>query len=164
MTTGVEIIAEERRQQIVKHHITPDVDAQFNSQRTEMSGLYPLIVGALGLLDPDYRWVPAHWNRDKLEHMREKQGVERLAIAGALIAAEIDRIRYVEFGAEPAGETPPITERENRRALEFALWIGKNGYNMISENLWVRETDPIQNEYTTEELFTKFLNYITGNE
>ncbi len=40
--------------------------------------------------------IPAGWDKQIWEHMLKKKHKQRLIIAGALIAAEIDRITAVE--------------------------------------------------------------------
>jgi hypothetical protein len=37
-----------------------------------------------------------HWDKKRLEHMRSKPYKERLIIAGAFIAAEIDRVQFMD--------------------------------------------------------------------
>lgn len=91
--TGIELIAEERRQQIHKHGRTVEDDADQNDNNQ-------LSLGALMLLSIDYEEgidsvsFPDGWDHDICNHMLSKTYKERLIIAGALIAAEIDRISF----------------------------------------------------------------------
>ncbi len=39
---------------------------------------------------------PTHWNKIDTKHMVEKSHKKRLIIAGALIAAELDRLNFNE--------------------------------------------------------------------
>jgi hypothetical protein len=94
--TGIELIAKERQEQIKKHGRTVDVDVQYNSTPTKYNGMMPLIMGATRLLDSAFKWSPDYWNQDIFEHMISKNYKERLVIAAALIAAEIDRIQEIE--------------------------------------------------------------------
>jgi hypothetical protein len=92
---GIELIAKERQEQQEKHGISVKNDAQFNSS-AEYNGLPALSLGAIGLLDGTIARVPSHWDKKRLEKMRSKPYKERLIIAGALIAAEIDRIQFMD--------------------------------------------------------------------
>jgi hypothetical protein len=91
--TGIELIAQERRQQIEKHGRTIEKDVDQNDDNQ-------LSMGALMLLSVDYEEgidsasFPQGWDHDICQHMIGKTYKERLIIAGALIAAEIDRISF----------------------------------------------------------------------
>ncbi len=91
--SGIELIAQERSEQIEKHgkSIQHDKDTNFENQ---------LIDGAIGLLEKDFMRaeeqdvadaMPDGWDPDLWFKMFNKSYKERLIIAGALIAAEIDR-------------------------------------------------------------------------
>lgn len=90
MKTGIELIAEERKEQIEKHGRTIENDIDINVH-------YQLNEGAIGLLwvDEEERSVapPVGWDERIWNKMEGKPYEERLIIAGALIAAEIDRIK-----------------------------------------------------------------------
>jgi hypothetical protein len=94
--TGVELITKERQEQIEKHKRTVTADVQYNSVPTQYGGMMPLIMGAIRLLDSSFKWSPDYWNQEIFEHMISKDYKERLIIAGALIAAEIDRLQEIE--------------------------------------------------------------------
>jgi hypothetical protein len=126
---------------------------QFNSNLNNKNGLYPLVEGAICLLDPLFEHMPEYWNRDRVEHMRKKTMFEKLIIAGALIAAEIDRIQLIERGEEPLDL---LDTEEASEAIFFAMWLGNNHYNMISDGLWVMEDDIALTEYTTSDLYRKY--------
>lgn len=92
MKTGIELIAEERKEQIEKHGRTIENDVQQN-------GSYQLSIGASKLLAypaecNNYQLPPNGWDIDVYTKMRNKPYKERLIIAGALIAAELDRLNY----------------------------------------------------------------------
>ena len=93
--TGIELIAKERKEQLEKHGISVKNDAQFNS-KMEFNGLPALPLAVVGLLDDSCQRVPGHWDTKRLEKMRSKPYKERLIIAGAMLAAEIDRIQFIE--------------------------------------------------------------------
>lgn len=88
MKTGIELITEERREQIEKHHIAIQDDVKNN-------GYYQLIDGAIGLLMTPMvvkvERYPDGWNEEKWTKMRSKSLKERIIIAAALLAVEIDR-------------------------------------------------------------------------
>lgn len=88
MKTGIELIAKERREQIEKHNRTVEYDIQHNKYRQ-------LSIAAQSLLEKfiEYRVKPtSEWNDKIWDKMINADYIKRLTIAGALIAAEIDRI------------------------------------------------------------------------
>lgn len=100
--TGIELIAQERKEQIEKHGKSIDDDIKHNAYRE-------LTKAAKGLLDfntkgnkkddEDYAEFLRlkSWNKDIWINMCcNKSYKERLIIAGALIAAELDRIINLE--------------------------------------------------------------------
>ena len=94
METGIELIKKEREEQILKHGRTTEKDVQQN-------GSYQLAIGASKLLAypaecQNYQLPPNGWDVDIYKKMRDKPYKERLIIAGALIAAEIDRLTAIE--------------------------------------------------------------------
>lgn len=92
--TGIELIAEERREQIEKHGFNLVQDEQYY-QNNE------LVNAAIYSLTLDRNKYPDNWEFwfhdnmiKKQERMSEEEFlIERLKIAGALIAAEIDRVQ-----------------------------------------------------------------------
>jgi len=96
-TTGIELIAEERLSAINYKNRTIIADVQFNSNPdTDFYDMYPLVMGAIDLIDPRGCKIPKHWNVEALRKRSTKPYMERLIIAGQLIAAEIDRLIYIE--------------------------------------------------------------------
>ena len=93
MKSGIELITQERQEQIEKHGRNIPSDVYYNS--TKENGYYPLISGCIYLLDDHFKIIPSHWNREILNKMHSKDYKERLIIAAALIAAEIDRLQSV---------------------------------------------------------------------
>jgi hypothetical protein len=95
--TGVELIAQERKEQIEKHGRTIDMDVLQNSTWPP-----PLTKAASSLsVEPMTEMVavfgkPEGWDDRIWRNMCSKSYSERLAIAGALIAAEIDRLNNSE--------------------------------------------------------------------
>lgn len=88
--TGIELIAEERREQIEKHGRTQDYDCTYNK-----SGQLRMAAEALICDDGEGDWnkFPQKWENVECTKMLVKPLKERLIIAGALIAAEIDRLQ-----------------------------------------------------------------------
>lgn len=90
MKTGIELIAKERQEQIEKHGRTVKYDVNTNYDGQLRRGAVSLI----GYIDgsSDFLMMPGDWDRNLCTVMCQKSYQERLIIAGALIAAEIDRI------------------------------------------------------------------------
>lgn len=93
MKTGIELIAEERREQIEKHGRTILKDVAYNSTPTGPFKILPIKIAVANLLGvvggvP----YPDHWDKEICIKMQSKSEIGKLATAGALIAAEIDRL------------------------------------------------------------------------
>lgn len=101
MKTGIELITEERQEQIEKHGRTIESDVKYNSN-------YELSHGATALMFTPDEESPVdiivafgklkNWDAQILNKMVGKPYKERLVIAGALIAAEIDRLQNKNIG------------------------------------------------------------------
>lgn len=94
MKTGAELIAIERAEQIEKHGFDPDKD----SDSYEGGELMEAAIYALTLNKDHYPDNWEFWWHDKMMAKRERLSehdfrIEQLKIAGALIAAEIDRLQ-----------------------------------------------------------------------
>lgn len=91
--TGIELIAKERQEQIEKHGRTVLYDV-FNNRDGDLA------TGARALIEtfdfPFLDGFPVRWDIKSCEKMANKSYKERLIIAGALIAAEIDRMLHIE--------------------------------------------------------------------
>ena len=93
MATGAELIAEERQRQLDEEGWTPEGDAKYKDGE--------LIRAALCYADscsPFVKYVgPNTWPWDPAWDKRRQHSTKRrLVIAGALIAAEIDRLQDSE--------------------------------------------------------------------
>ena len=92
MKTGIELIVLEREEQFTKHNRSIDYVVKFNpkNQLTDAASklCYPNIEDIHGIEDGE----PDGWDNDLWNKMINKPYRERLIIAGALIAAEIDRL------------------------------------------------------------------------
>jgi transposase len=86
MKTGIELITEERKEQIEKHGWNVEDDESYNNEE--------LLKAALFCVDQkQFEW-PWNWLEKYRTKITCKNRVDQLKVAGALIAAEIDRIQY----------------------------------------------------------------------
>lgn len=95
MKTGIELIVQERNEQLEKHGRTIEADLKFNGhgQLSEAAS----ILTATDLHPSEAKaYCPSGWDIDGFEYMMSKPYKQRLIIAGALIAAEIDRLQRIE--------------------------------------------------------------------
>lgn len=99
MNTGVQDIAEERQvKQIEKHGFT----AEHHAKNPQWYDKGQMAYAARLLSWPDdseirnYYHCPDNWNAKWFSNLIDKPYLRRLAIAGALLASEIDRIKYLE--------------------------------------------------------------------
>ena len=87
MKSGIELITQERQEQIEKHGYTVAQDKKINKE-------FDLCNAAIAVINGTVNRLPSHWApTSQMEHMCNKDYKERLIIAGALLAAEIDRIQ-----------------------------------------------------------------------
>lgn len=96
MKTGIELIALERHEQVVKHGRTINHDklTNKNNELSEAaSELISPVHDSVAQLDKKFDYMPFGWDENIWAKMWEKPYKERLIIAGALIAAEIDRLQ-----------------------------------------------------------------------
>ncbi len=98
MKTGIELIADERQEQIGKHGYTLQHDHDEYDENIENG--FDIIESQLrdaviGVLNSDRGEFPAFWDETRVGKICAKPYKERLIIAGALIAAEIDRLQFV---------------------------------------------------------------------
>lgn len=87
--TGAELIAIERQEQIEKHGKTIESDMEKNDMGQLKWAAQSLITEMI----EDY---PSDWDSKVFDKITDKTEVERLVIAGALIAAEIDRLQAID--------------------------------------------------------------------
>jgi hypothetical protein len=93
--TGIELIQQERFEQLTKHGRTIDKDVAENANQE-------LFKGAVALLTSDCSKFSDKWDKDVCAYMLLKSYSERLVIAGALLAAELDRLRAMENRTNPS--------------------------------------------------------------
>lgn len=95
MKTGIELIAEERQKQIEKYGFTGEHHANHPEWYNDDQLIKAAFVITINeLSDESIRTsLPLNWNLEWFSELCKKPLIERLTIAGALIAAEIDRIQ-----------------------------------------------------------------------
>ena len=93
MKTGIELIAQERKEQIKKHLRSVEYDVNFNSDNQLSKAAAGLCVDDIGGYW-SFKTLPEGWDQQIWDKMTNKSYKERLIIAGALIAAEIDRLQW----------------------------------------------------------------------
>ena len=88
---GVELIATERSEQLEKHEISVQYDVNTNDcAQLSWAAMMLLAVDFEEGIDPVS--FPPGWSEHECEKMINKNYFDRLVIAGALIAAELDRL------------------------------------------------------------------------
>jgi hypothetical protein len=99
MKTGIELITQERTEQIEKHGYTSESDQRYFDE----GQLKQSAIELLGESDESY-YIPDNWNVEQFKRMMKKPLVERLIIAGAFIAAEIDRLNSISMDRKPISD------------------------------------------------------------
>ncbi len=92
MKTGIALIADERQEQIEKHgrSVAQDKELNYSNQLAHAASALSSPI----LEDWDNRHAaPEGWDLEIWQKMHDKPYKERLIIAGALIAAELDRLQ-----------------------------------------------------------------------
>ncbi len=85
---GVGIIHSERLEQQYKHGFTEECDRIYTKGELKDAAIY--------CLTQDFTHYPVNWDIKYADKFNMKNYKERLAVAGALIAAELDRINKIE--------------------------------------------------------------------
>lgn len=91
--TGIEVIGVERTEQLYKHNRTVKYDVKANSKGQLAKGARKLLANAPDLVDFQLiDFPPEGWDKVIWAKMCNKSYKERVVIAGALLAAEYDRL------------------------------------------------------------------------
>ena len=116
MSRGIELITAERQRQIDAEGWTPEHDAEHNGGELAMAGAcyampeverWRQLDEVAGGLPNGWPWAPDWWKPSPDDRVRE------LVKAGALIAAEIDRLALLdEGGAAPKAPEPQVVPGE----------------------------------------------------
>lgn len=106
MKTGIELIAQERKEQIEKHGIAIMEDVQNNDYgQLRIAACWMMPASDENYQQGEYheseieellKACPPDWSKELWGYMVNKSTKERLIIAGALIAAELDRMIALE--------------------------------------------------------------------
>lgn len=95
MKTGVELIAEERQKQILKHGFT----GKHHADHPEWYDQNQLVSASQVLIERDttlIEWHPLNWDAVWFQRLLDNPYFERLKIAAAMLAAELDRINELK--------------------------------------------------------------------
>jgi hypothetical protein len=99
MKSGIELIQQERSEQLEKHGYSTEQDARFNKDSQLLSAIM-LLSSNIAFIRNDIKMPreafddlkPEGWNNELCFKMINKPVIEQLQIIGALAAAEIDRM------------------------------------------------------------------------
>lgn len=93
MKTGIELIAQERKEQIGKHGYTKKSDKQYKKGELVQAARCCIekIGRGPGFTNTEFRW-PSDWSRHHEDTIRAKSDIGKLTVAGAFYMAENDRI------------------------------------------------------------------------
>lgn len=94
---GVIKIADERLEHLTKHKF--DLDHDKTNNKGELANV------AVAIITGDNTHFPKWWGTEFLVKAAGKSRIEKLTIAGSLIAAEIDRLLYEEQLNQKQDET-----------------------------------------------------------
>lgn len=95
MNTGIDLIKKEREEQILKHGRTTELDIQTNKGKQLADAASILASPQIGTPRKRLSVMPSDWDDTISLKMCSKSYKERLIIAGALIAAELDRLTAI---------------------------------------------------------------------
>jgi hypothetical protein len=95
--TGIELIAEERQEQLTKHGRTIELDIENNTegQLSEAASILCLQIPEgfeSQYVNANSEYPPIGWSQEWWVKTLKKSNKDRLIIAGALIAAELDKM------------------------------------------------------------------------
>lgn len=96
LTIGAYSIAVERDKQIKKHGFTAEHHVNHPEWYSEGQLIYAANAISQGVNSESYPDTPENWDEKWFRNLCDRTHKERFIIAGALIAAEIDRITELE--------------------------------------------------------------------
>ena len=97
-TIGLQLIVDERLKQIDKHGFT--AEHHFNNPQFYDKGQLIYASRLLSMLQIHLPMTPANWDQQWFNNLTERSHKQRLIIAGALIAAELDRLDFIENNSQ----------------------------------------------------------------
>lgn len=98
MKTGIELIAQERKEQIRKHGFTKAWDRRYNGGELVQGALCTLekVGRGPGFTNEKHPW-PGGWSTHFNDKIRFKDDVGKLIVAGAFYMAENDRLKEPKY-------------------------------------------------------------------
>lgn len=118
--TGAQLITEERREQLQRHKRTVEYDVKTNTTRDLDLAAMRLIMLVVNESFDIPSW-PEHWNKDICDKMDAKTDFEKIQIAGAFLAASLDR--RMAMGCLPGKAYDEFTQAA-RPLMEFMANYG----------------------------------------
>lgn len=94
MKSGLDLIKEEREKQITKHGFTGEHHANHPEWYNENQLIYA--AATLSMKEINSCLVPKNWDANWFINLIKRPYKERLFIAGALIASELDRLNQLD--------------------------------------------------------------------
>jgi hypothetical protein len=88
MKTGIELIAEERREQIEKHGWSKGHDSNYQNKELQQAAYYCLMLAEYKGYKGQNRFWPEDWGTHFEHKIINKPVISKLIVAGALLMAE----------------------------------------------------------------------------
>ena len=100
MKSGIELITEERQEQIEKHKWSLEHDKKQHADGSLVRAACAIAYDSepykpAKISAPDWAWEIREYKQSLYEGHEMKEKIERLKVPGALIAAEIDRLQNI---------------------------------------------------------------------
>lgn len=96
---GILEINSERQKQINKYGFTAKFQAEHPEYYSEGQLVYAAValIKLADIIDLAYTVEPINWDRERFLNLCQKSQKDRIRIAAALLAAELDRLNYLEI-------------------------------------------------------------------
>lgn len=97
--TGMELIVQERKEQIEKHGWSLEQDQDYKFEQLAQAAYFCLDQANIkqsGIKTEYFRW-PVGWDRHFEQKIRDKSIIGQLTVAGAFLMAENDRLRSIKW-------------------------------------------------------------------
>lgn len=122
--TGIEKIAQEREEQKIKHGWSLDIH-----EKSYRNG--ELIEAALYCLDPIDRKWPIHWDVEFEVKILNKTEEQRIVVAGAFCAFEVDNIQH-KYPHLTMNDGVQLIEKERQEQIH------KHGYSLVHDDQYTK--------------------------